>query len=458
MLCFRWGGPKSLVELMSVGTKAHMGENAQGLAKTRKIKYKSLPSQRLFHGSKARFKGFSGPVGSGKTKALCFEAIRASYKNVGLIGLIGAPTYPMLRDATLTTFAEMCEESGLPFVLNKTSNTVTMRDTGSRILFRSLDEYERVRGTNLAWFGVDEMSYTAEEAWTRLEARLRDPKAKYLCGFGVWTPNGFDWVYRRFRAEPVRGYSLVEAKPFENQHLLDETPDYYERLRESYDENFFRQEALGEYLNLQSGQVYYAFSREAHVGNFEVDPGKELLWSWDFNINPMCSVVCQERGGKIFVVDEIVLRTSSTPEVCAEFFQRYDGHSAGLKLFGDASGGQIHSVTGTSDYDLIRQFLAQNQRLRGELHVGRANPRVRDRVNAVNGQLRNAQGEQRLFVDRKCKELIKDLEQVCYKPDSGQIDKARDSQRTHLSDALGYLLWHRLHGSRPVGERSDRLV
>ena len=28
-----------------------------------------------------------------------------------------------------------------------------MKDSGSRILFRPLDEFERLRGTNLAWFG-----------------------------------------------------------------------------------------------------------------------------------------------------------------------------------------------------------------------------------------------------------------------------------------------------------------
>ena len=63
-----------------------------------------------------------------------------------------------------------------------------------------------------------------------------------------------------------------------------------------------------------------------------------------------------------------------------------------------------------------------------------------------------------MSVSGKCRELIKDLEQVCYKPDSGQIEKERDSHRTHLSDALGYLLWYRSNGLGGVGERGRRLV
>jgi hypothetical protein len=59
----------------------------------RSIIYKPLPSQRRFHDLTCRFKGFSGPIGSGKSQALCQEAIRLSYVNSGRVGLLGAPTY-----------------------------------------------------------------------------------------------------------------------------------------------------------------------------------------------------------------------------------------------------------------------------------------------------------------------------------------------------------------------------
>ena len=40
-----------------------------------------------------------------------------------------------------------------------------------------MEEFDRLRGTNLAWFGLDELTYTHEGAWLRLEGRLRDPEA-----------------------------------------------------------------------------------------------------------------------------------------------------------------------------------------------------------------------------------------------------------------------------------------
>ena len=171
------------------------------------------------------------------------------YSNPGRTGLIGAPTYPMLRDSTLTALVETLNENEVPFDLSRSDNVITMKEGGARILLRSVDEFERLRGTNLAWFGLDELTYTHEEVWLRLEGRLRDPKASRHCGFAVWTPKGFDWVYRRFLQDATPGYEVVQARPFENSYLLDQVPDFYERLRTSYDENFYRQEVLGDYLN-----------------------------------------------------------------------------------------------------------------------------------------------------------------------------------------------------------------
>src|SRR5882724_3156626 len=208
----------------------------------REIVYKPLASQKKFHDCKTRFKGFSGPIGSGKSQALCQEAIKLSYLNPGRLGLLGAPTYPMLRDATQASLLDILYTNRIPYEHNKAENTLLMKDTRSKILFRSVEDFERLRGTNLAWFGLDELTYTQEDSWLRLEGRLRDPKASRLCGFAVWTPKGFDWVYKRFISNKVPGYDVIQAPAFENRHLLGKVENYYELLAKSYDETFYNQE------------------------------------------------------------------------------------------------------------------------------------------------------------------------------------------------------------------------
>jgi hypothetical protein len=363
----------------------------------------------------------------------------------------------MLRDATLTSFLEVLNSNRIRHELNKSESVLLMKDTGSRIYFRAVDDFERLRGTNLAWFGLDELTYTAEEAWLRLEGRLRDPRASRLCGFAVWTPKGFDWVYRRFVRNVVAGYDVVLAQPFENRHVLDRIPDFYDRLKESYDAKFFEQEALGEYLNVQSGAVYWAFKRSRNVKEMEVDTRLPLFWALDFNVDPMSSIVAQKIGEEIRVLDEVVLSRASTMQACEEFHARYPNHQAGIVVYGDASGQRLQTA-GTTDYQIIKGFLRRTAYKNAKFRVPPSNPSVRERVALVNAKLFSAGEEVRLLVHPRCAGLVADLEEVTYKPDSGIIDKEKDSKRTHLSDALGYLLWQEYRTRAKFGEQGRRLI
>ncbi len=422
----------------------------------RGIAYQPLPSQRAFHEMGERFKGFSGPIGSGKSQALCHEALKLAYLNPGCLGLIGAPTYPMLRDATQVTLLEILNKNGIPYELNKAENILSITEAGSKILFRAVEDFERLRGTNLAWFGVDELTYTSLESWLRLEGRLRDPKAARLEGFGVWTPKGFDWVYERFLGKPCEGYGAVQARAFENRHVLDRVPDFYDRLRHSYDPAFYRQEVLGEYLEVKADRVYMTFDRERHVRDAKLNIWEPLLWSMDFNVNPMCAVVAQMQGDVLYVLDEIVLERASTNMACAEFWRRYPDHPGGYVVYADATGARMQT-SGTSDRAMVEEFLREWARKNYRLKIPTSNPAVRDRVMLLNTMFESAAGKVRLYVSEKCVELRKDLEQVGYKPNTLEIDKDRDPRRTHLSDALGYLVWQECRPQVTVGEKDFSL-
>jgi hypothetical protein len=358
----------------------------------------------------------------------------------------------MLRDATQSALLAALDESDLPYELNKAEQVLTLRDTRSRILFRAVEEFDRLRGTNLAWFGIDELTYAPEEAWLRLEGRLRDPRAARLCGFGVWTPKGRDWVWRRFIEKETTAYEVILAQPFENRFVLDRIPDFYERLKSSYNERFFAQEVLGEYVHAQDSLVYFAFDRAVHVREAAVDPSQPLLWALDFNVTPMSSVVAQRSGAGLQVLDEIVLRRASTGQACEEFLARWGEHSGNVEVFGDASG-RSRQTTGSSDFEIVERHLAEAGLGGANIRVPRANPPVRERTNLVNTLLGDAGGGVRLWISGRCHELIRDLEEVRYKPGSTVVDKEHDSARTHVSDALGYLVWEEFRKRQMAGER-----
>ena len=131
----------------------------------------------------------------------------------------------------------------------------------------------------------------------------------------------------------------------------------------------------------------------------------------------------------------LVIRNGTTREACEEFLKRFTCHDSEIVVYGDASGNQ-QQTTGSTDYQMIREYFAISTNLTVLYQVPKSNPLVRDRINLTNSKLRSASGDVELLVDPSCKELIKDFEQVAYKADSCQIDKDKDRLRTHLSDAF----------------------
>jgi hypothetical protein len=126
-------------------------------------------------------------------------------------------------------------------------------------------------------------------------------------------------------------------------------------------------------------------------------------------------------------------------------------------VYGDASGNCRQTVGGT-DYDIVNQMLGCIFGRGLSTHVQKANPSVTARVLTVNARLQTAAGESSVFVSPKCKELILDFEQVTYSDKSREINKTRDTRRTHLSDALGYLVWEEFRPQQPIGEQGRRLL
>lgn len=417
---------------------------------------------------------------------MAHEALRLSVANPGLLGLIGAPTYPLLRDASQLAVFELLDQNGIPYKFLKQENLLELTDFGSRIVFRSLDNPKSLVGTNLAWFGVDELTFCKEESWKRLQARLRHPKSKELCGFGVWTPNGFDWVWQRFisktddQGKPLAGaddYFAVVGNPGENKALPG---DYYEKLAGSYDERFYRQEVLGEYLNIRSGRVYYAFDRATNVRACPLRENAELWLTCDFNNNPMSWLICQVADmstrmdllhGKpttleIEALDEVSI-DGSIDDACRLAKDKIltlrppQYGQVTVNVTGDAAGNN-RDHAGKSDWYRVLDFFRNDSQVKLVKQVPSADPPVKDRVNAVNALLRNYNSVTRLWADPRCHQLVRDLEQVIWKADSngnivGLLDKS-NPKLTHMSDALGYLV-HRLQPLKSkVGYGSERII
>jgi hypothetical protein len=171
----------------------------------------------------------------------------------------------------------------------------------------------------------------------------------------------------------------------------------------------------------------------------------------------MSSIVAQKNGEEIRVLDEVVLNRASTEQACEEFHARYPNHPAGVAIYGDASGQRLQTA-GTTDYQIIKQYFRRTAYRNLKFRVPASNPSVRERIALVNAKLFSAGEEVHLLIHPRCRGLIADFEEVTFKPDTSVIDKERDSKRTHLSDALGYLIWQECRPQTMFGEQGRRLI
>jgi hypothetical protein len=250
------------------------------------------------------------------------------------------------------------------------------------------------------------------------------------------------------------------------------------------DERTYRQEFQASFENLGVGLAYYAFDRQHGVRDLQYNPSLPLYWSLDFNMNPLCSVLGQIIHGRVHILDELILPNSNTLAACEEFLERTrkwttapelddlpQDHAvleeilAGLKrpllnvyVHGDATGEQRKTSASRTDWQIVKEFFGRHTDwYHAGFRVPSDNPPVKDRINCVNAMLRNHAGEHRLLIDPRCKHLIKDLEQVCWKADPhgnplAELDKS-DPMRTHASDAVGYWIAREFPMRAPRGER-----
>lgn len=381
-------------------------------------------------------------IRGGKTYAGAREATKQCWNSKLDIDIpygVIAPTYHMLDRTTWREF----KSAARPLIKkeNDSKKIITLKN-GREVFGFSAENYDKIRNVTLMGFWVDEARECKNFAhlWDVLMGRVLSTNGK---GIVTSSPNSYDDLYDIFIQEKKKDYGVVRFSTYENTTI---TKDAIDSLAEKYDDKFARQELMGE-LVVFEGAVYYTFSRKDNAGDyaFEVaqyNPDLPIVLCTDFNVDPMAWVIAQVRQNgnlaEIVVVDEIVLRNSNTIEACQEFKNRYPNHKSGIRLFGDATGKARTTSSNVTNYQIIEDEL----RLYGvENHVARKNPAERDRVNAVNGMMCNSKGVRRIFANpNRCKNLIRDWEQVSFKEGSTQIDKTKDLRLTHASDAFGYFV------------------
>lgn len=238
--------------------------------------YSPLSVHRPFHVSMAKERVLFGAFGSGKTYAVVAEAIAWCLEQPGIRGVICRYTIPELRDSTEPIFLEMLPtELYQAGELRRSGGHIESFTfpNGSKVLFRSLDDWNKWRSLNLGFLVIDEANEIDEESYQGVISRLRQrditAEARQqgytheITRRGAWmatNPNGHDWIWDRFVDKPQQDSQWYKSTSFDNPYL---TKDYLDTLLQ-YPEPWIRRYVLCEFDDF-GGSVYADWQYDTHV-------------------------------------------------------------------------------------------------------------------------------------------------------------------------------------------------
>lgn len=392
----------------------------------------ALPTQREFLlDNQSRILGLVAGFGSGKTHALCNKVILLALDNIGTVGLVAEPTYPMIRDVFCRSFDDVLEHWGIDYdfrVSPQPEYELHFAEGSVTILCRSLLNFERIRGQNLSFTIADEIDTApvevAQKASEMMLARMRSGKVNQLAV--ATTPEGFRWAYRTFIERDAPGKRLIKARTQDNPYL---PPGFIESLRENYPPQLISAYLDGEFVNLASAAIFPDFDRSLH--HTSVEPtGRDIVWvGIDLNVGNCVTTHMVKRGDQFHFFNESVYR--DTQQIAEGLKEMYPQHFAAgqLVLIPDAASKQ-RSTAAAQESDLSILKRAGHQ-----VKVQQSNPLVQDRLNTANVLI----SQNNLLIGSRCKNLIRTFEQWAYdergRPEKGAVGL---EDLSHAGDAATY--------------------
>jgi len=377
--------------------------------------------------------------GAGKTEAAVFRSIFGliNTANSCYTGKNGekfwpvrgfyAPTFDLIRVIAWPRFETILEKLGISYKLQKSPlNRIIIEGIGE-ILFRSMENPSRIIGYEHCDADVDELDTLkpddAADVWRMILARNRQykPDGSQNSIGTTTTPEGFRFVYQTWKQNPKTGYEIIQAPTESNPYLPD---DYIDSLRQMYPSNLLDAYLYGQFVNLQSGSVYSSYDRKVCRSDETIRAGEPLYIGCDFNVMNQAATVFVQRQGIWHGVAELS-KMRDTPRMIEEIQEKWQSKGHAIYIYPDASGAATKTVNASiSDLALLEQAGFT-------VRANKANPRIRDRVAAMNAALEHGNVKINPIT---CPNTADCLEQQTYK--NGEPDKS--SGHDHQNDATTY--------------------
>lgn len=400
-----------------------------------------------------KYIAYVGGLGSGKTLIGCITVLSWAVTQPGEY-LISRQYYPELRDTTMKTFFDVCPPE-LIIEHRVAENKVRLRSAMGKesiILFRPLEEPDKLRSLNLSGFYIDEANQVTEAAFMMLQGRLRGKGLRK--GILTMNPKGHDWVYRWFvKQDHLKTpymknlMTLIKAPSTENIHL---DPSYIQTMMESWSDDRIQRELMASFDSFE-GAVYAEFRRDVHVVRpFKIPKDWTKVIGIDHGYrNPAAWVWgAIDYDGTMWIYREFYEKEWLIEEICKK--GKDGSHSAYGRMahdekiqcaFIDPSTHATRASDGLSDYDWYTTHLPK------DFVLADANNSKTAGIDRVKSLFKlDNRGKPKIQIFSDCHHLIEELANYRYAElpisKQGNADEKEEPVKVndHACDALRYLV------------------
>lgn len=405
--------------------------------------------------NKIRYFFFGGAIRGGKTYVCLFIVWTLARLFPKSRWHIFRADFPELESTTIPSMEKLIGPEGKDFVWKrKPSNYHILLSNGSKIFFKAENirndpELKWMLGLETNGIVLEQMEGLTEKLYDRSKERAGSwyiPNMPPPLIMGTFNPTD-TWVkkeiYDKWRNDELPAMmDFTEALPEDNPFVTQDQWENWENLDPISQAQMIR--AVWKFLT-DAKLFAYSFNPKKTVVDVNTPEGRALMTPrkgmpmkiiFDFNVDPITSIAAQNDGikwGKVY--KEYRLRNSDIFELCTRI--KTDWQDFYIVASGDASGRARSALTrGNRSYvQTIKKLLKLSI---NQVKFPTVNPSVRNTRVLLNSLFHNHKD---FLISSECQFLIDDLETVKV-DDHGDIDKKKDSKKTHLLDNLRYFSWN----------------
>lgn len=331
-------------------------------------------------------------------------------------GLIVAPTYKILQQATLPKFFQAFPNLRRYFKEQKGQIELP---TGGVVYVRSADNPLGIEGITAHFIWLDEGGMTSQLTWTVLRSRVSMTGGQILI---TTTPYNMGWLYKEFYKrwkEGDKNFSFYSWRSVDNPAYSKE---FYEAEAKRLTSQEFARRYMGEFQKM-SGLIW-DLPQEQIVDKLEPNIKTEariMGVDWGYR-NPAAIVVLYLRDNCWYVVDEWKQSEKTTEEIIQVINNKVLEHRI-TKVYPDPA-----------EPDRIEECRRKN------VPVYEANKDITGGISFIQTLIR----EKRFFVCSNCIETIDELSMYHWienRDDMKEPKEEPEKINDHLADSLRYAIY-----------------